>query len=175
MPMSAAGSEALNLCCASRQRGFTLIELMVVITLIAIATAGVSFAIRDSQSSLLDREADRLSTLLETARVQSRSSGVAIAWLAVPEGFVLMPAQSIQRGGALQINASMLSPWLAPDMNAQILDAASRSPLPMLVLGAEPMITPATVVLSLGQRSLRVSTDGLRPFTVSSVDEAAKP
>src|SRR4051812_46294434 len=60
--------------------GFTLIELLVVVAIIAIATAGVSFAIRDSASTLLERDAQRLASLLESARAQSRSTGVAVLW-----------------------------------------------------------------------------------------------
>ncbi len=172
-------------------RGFTLIELMVVIAMIAIATAGVTFAFRDNESSLLDREADRISVILETVRVQSRSSGVAMAWLPLPEGFVVLPARALV-GGQIQINTSNLNPWLAPGITAQILGkaatAASTSsasanvvfgtPQHSLLLGAEPMIAPVAVMLSLGERRLQVATDGLRPFAVQSangVGEESRP
>ncbi len=157
-----------------RSRGFTLIELMVVITLIAIATAGVSFAIRDNASTLLDREADRLSVILETARVQSRSSGVALAWLPLAQGFVVLPADQLV-GKPLEISAGSINAWLAPGLNAQIVSATTNSPQQGLLLGAEPMIAPASVLLILGTRRLRVGTDGLRPFAVQSVDELGKP
>jgi general secretion pathway protein H len=166
--MSAVGNKLHKL----NERGFTLIELMVVITLIAIATAGVTFAFRDNQSTLLDREADRLSTILETVRVQSRSSGVAMAWLALPEGFVVLPASSLV-GKQVQINTASISPWLAPGMNAQIVSQGVNAPVQSLLLGAEPMIAPASVVLRLGERRLRVATDGLRPFAVQVVDDVA--
>ena len=48
-----------------------------------LATSHVSFALRDSASTSLNREADRLSAVLEAARAQSRSSGVALAWVAL--------------------------------------------------------------------------------------------
>ena len=156
-------------------QGFTLIELMVVITLIAIATAGVSFAIRDNEATLLDREADRLSVILETARVQSRSSGVALAWLPLPQGFVVLPANEL---GArqIQINASNINTWLAPGIQAQIVSPAANSERALaqsLLLGAEPMIAPVAVVLSLKERRLSVATDGLRPFAVQSADQSS--
>lgn len=78
MPTSAAGSR--------RTGGFTLLELIVVIAIIAIATASVSFAMRDTNAARLDREADRLAALLESARAQSRASGVAVRWRIVEGG-----------------------------------------------------------------------------------------
>lgn len=173
MPMSAVGSDCSSAACVLRSRGFTLIELMVVITLIAIATAGVSFALRDNESTQLDREADRLSVVLETVRVQSRSSGVALAWLPLAQGFVVLPASELSDPKP-KINTAAINPWVAPGINAQI-ESKSNAQAQSLLLGAEPMLAPSGVLLSLGQRRLRVATDGLRPFTVQSADEAAKP
>ncbi len=153
--------------------GFTLLELLVVLTIIAIGTAGVTFAFRDSQSTLLEREAERISVILETARVQSRSSGVALAWLPLPQGFVILPAQALQLQTDISLDAASVSPWLAPGMTAQIVSANQQTPARSVLLGAEPMIAPAAVVLSLGERQLRIATDGLRPFSVQAQSSAA--
>jgi general secretion pathway protein H len=161
-------------------RGFTLLELLVVLTIIAIGSAGVTFAFRDSQATVLEREAERISVILETARVQSRSSGVALAWVPLPQGFVVLPASALATSRELQINASSVSPWLSNELRAQVLagggqDGAQRSATSLL-LGAEPMISPSAVILSLGERQLRIATDGLRPFAVQSLASvAAKP
>src|SRR6188474_644549 len=60
--------------------GFTLIELMVVVAMIAIATAVASLALRDPAASKLEHEATRLVSLLESARAEARASGVAARW-----------------------------------------------------------------------------------------------
>src|SRR5437868_10512301 len=75
---SAPGSDA------GRAGGFTLIELLVVVALIAIASATVSLALRDPAELQLQREAQRLAALLETARAESRASGLAVRW--IPKG-----------------------------------------------------------------------------------------
>ena len=72
MRTSAAGNKPASLHSA---QGFTLLELLVVVALIAIATAGVSLSLRDSADSALERDATRLAALLETARAQARASG----------------------------------------------------------------------------------------------------
>ena len=150
MPTSAHGS---NLSPASGRlsRGFTLIELLVVVAIIAFATAGVTFALRDTSDTQLEREALRLSALLETARVQSRTTGLAVRWHAVPGGF---------RFEGLPPDA-LPTTWLGATTNVQ--GTAT------LVLGPEPIIGPQSVVLSSlddPRRSLRIATDGLRPFAI---------
>ena len=60
--------------------GFTLIELLVVIALIAIGTAAVSFSLRDSAQTVLERDAERLANLFESARARSRASGMPVKW-----------------------------------------------------------------------------------------------
>jgi general secretion pathway protein H len=133
-------------------RGFTLLELLVVVAIIAIATAGVSFALRDSEATQLEREAQRLAALLESARAQSRSSGVPVRWYATPGGFQFegVPPDTLP------------SRWLAE--STQVLGAAA------LQLGPEPIIGPQQVVLQSAtrpERTLRIATDGLRPFAVT--------
>jgi len=64
-------------------RGFTLIELLVVIAIVALASAAVTLAVRDPQATQLEREAARLSALLESARAEARASGLAVFWVPV--------------------------------------------------------------------------------------------
>jgi general secretion pathway protein H len=131
--------------------GFTLIELLVVIAIIAMASAGVSLALRDSADTQLERDGQRLAALLESARAQSRTSGRAVHWQPVAGGFHFegLPADTLPEK------------WLDPA--TQVIGGTA------LQLGPEPIIGPQEVVLgstALPGRSLRIATDGLRPFTV---------
>ncbi|WP_119964401.1 prepilin-type N-terminal cleavage/methylation domain-containing protein [Simplicispira lacusdiani] len=134
-------------------RGFTLLELLVVVAIMALATAGVGLALRDGGQAQLEREAERLAALLEAGRAQSRASGTPVRWRAVPGGFRFdgLPATALP------------TQWLVPE--TQVLGPAA------LVLGPEPLIASQQVLLShpsLPGRMLRVSTDGLRPFAVEA-------
>ena len=136
-----------------RVRGFTLLELLVVVAIIAIASAGVSFALRDASATQLDREGQRLAALLESARAQSRSSGVPVRWSVVPGGFHFdgLPQDALPER------------WLSD--TTQVLGN------PTLQLGPDPIIPPQEVVIESAAhpgRSLRIATDGLRPFTVTT-------
>ncbi len=133
--------------------GFTLLELLVVIALVAVATAGVSLSLRDGTASALDQEAERLAALLESARAQSRTSGIPVRWQGSANGFTFDGLA----GAVLPEN------WLGADTVVQ--GTAS------LLLGPEPIIDPQAVVLrsaSHGGYSVRVATDGLRPFTTQA-------
>lgn len=152
MRTSARGSEVAPTLAA---RGFTLLELLVVVAIIAIASAGVSFALRDSQATQLEREAQRLAALLESARAQSRSSGVPVRWYATAGGFKFdgVPPDALPQQ------------WLSD--TTQVVGTAT------LQLGPEPIIGRQAVVLAssdVPERTLRIATDGLRPFAVTAAD-----
>ena len=135
---------------AQSASGFTLIELLVVLAIVAIASAGVVLTLRDSTATDLERDAQRLSAVLASARAQSRMQGTPVWWRPSPNGFLidgLQPPQAAQT-------------WLSPD---------TKSSSPAVVLGPEPVIDAQTIVLeSRRQAATRVqlSTDGLRPFAV---------
>ena len=139
-----------------RARGFTLLELLVVISIMALATAGVGLAMRDSGSTLLEREAARLSALLESARAQSRGAGVPVRWRATPQGFRF---EGLPPSG----QAALPTRWL--DAGTVVRGQ------PVLMLGPEPLIGPQQVFITHQQypdRVLRVATDGVRPFFVET-------
>ena len=127
-PGRARLAPALNFRAA---RGFTLLELLVVVAVIAIATASVAFALRDSAATVLEREAQRLSALFESARAQSRSSGAPVLWVPVEGGFRFEGLKP----GALP-DRWLHAPWDAP---AAILAKAGIRlgrdyPLPIVAL-----------------------------------------
>ena len=152
----AAGNKRL----IAPSRGFTLMELLVVVALIAVATAGVSLSLRDSTESALERDAERLAALLETGRAQSRAHGVAVVWQTQANGthfeFAGLPPPGLPRA------------WL---------DSQTRAaPGTHLVLGPEPLIGPQAVAVSSaasGSKTLWVVTDGLRPFKVQRAPDGA--
>ena len=147
----------------ARVAGFTLIELMVVVLLIAIASAVTSLALRDPASTRLEHEGARLVALLESARTEARAAGLAASWEPRSgqegvEGF---------RFVGLPPSSELPTHWLTSGVSAEVPGARA------VQLGPEPLIGAQRIVLSLAAQTLTLSTDGLGPFVVNT--EAAAP
>jgi general secretion pathway protein H len=173
MRTSAAGSLKRRLvrrtARAGGQRGFTLIELMVVVLIVALASGMVVFSLRDTQGIALEREGQRLAALLEYARAQSRLQGTPVRWRVTRNGFAL---EGLNKPVPEQ-------PWLSPD--TRVLDVLPRNPaidsasLAVLALGPEPVLAPQSVLLGSGQtpgNTVRVASDGVQPFAIVPADLA---
>lgn len=147
MRTSAAGSSP-----ARRPRGFTLLELMVVVTIVALASTGVMLALRSNPATGLEREATRLASLLDTARARSRLTGLPVHW--------------VPRAGGFEFAG--LAPGTLPD---HWLSAGTRATDPDPVyLGPEPIIGAHSIRLVNDEAdvSVTLATDGLRPFIVQA-------
>lgn len=150
------------------QQGFTLLELMVVVAIIALATATVSLALPDSNRDRLETEALRLSALLESARAQSRTSGVPVYWRSTASGFEFLGLSSHKDAPNPLAGART---WLQADTRAQVVAPANTADL---VLGPEPLITAQRLQLQLGTQTLTLATDGLGPFAVAPGADATQ-
>jgi general secretion pathway protein H len=160
-----------------------LLELLVVLAIVAIASAGIGFAMRDGTRTQLEREALRLSALFESARARSQVSGVPVRWRITAQGFQFEGLPPSERS-----EDDLPQAWLDADTTASVDAAVMASPstgsgqatawqsmVPgqpdTLLLGPEPIIEPQGVTLqsrSQPAQRVRLATDGVRPFTVQA-------
>jgi type II secretion system protein H len=98
---------ALSARCA-RHRGFTLIEMLVVMAILAVLSLVLIGVTTPGEATLVDREGRRLAALLELGFAEARASGRSIAWSPETDGYAfwhktdegewaLFPASSIYR------------------------------------------------------------------------------
>lgn len=135
-------------------RGFTLMEIMVVTAIIAIATGLAVVGWSGGAQRRLDGEGERLAMLLEAARLHARASGQSVRWRATPEGFVF-------EGNIRHALDRLPTAWERE--GTLVLHGGD------LQLGPEPILPPQSV--TLGDRHnpdlrVTVATDGLAPFQV---------
>ncbi len=134
-----------------------MLELMLVLSIVGLATAAVSLAWRDPSAAEVAQEAQRLAALLETARAHSRASGLPVRWHATDSGFRFegLPGQELPQA------------WQHAGMAAQLQEGSA------LRLGPEPVLLPQAVwVFSRSAAGVRwrVATDGVQPFEVQAGD-----
>jgi general secretion pathway protein H len=104
-----------------------------------------------------------------------------LVWLPSADGFrVLGEGQRVDTSRDANAAAGGLTPWLAAGTTAANEDEgnnalANSQRQSSLVLGPEPIIPAQSITLRLGERSITLATDGLRPFAVAALpNEAAK-
>jgi general secretion pathway protein H len=175
MPTSGLGSEVKRRGALRPGRatgGFTMVELLIVMAVIAVGIGLVALALPDGEASRLDEEGERLVMLLETARAESRVSGAPVWWVPRPEG----EGSAGERGEpvnfrfvGLPSSLKLPSRWLDERVSAQVLGARQ------LVLGPSAILPPQRVVLSLGERRLELSSDGLGAFSTEGAASAPNP
>jgi general secretion pathway protein H len=149
----------------SRVRGFTLIELMIVVVLIAVASSVASLALRDPAATTLEREGARLAALLESGRAEARASALAAYWEPQPQAAGAPDFRFV----GLPPSYELPTRWLESGVSAEVVGARA------VLLGPEPLIGAQRIVLRLRDQRLTLATDGLGPFVVAPETRTVAP
>ncbi len=185
MPTSVPGSSGTGLT-LQRSRpaggGFSLIELLIVIAIVAVGAALLTWALPDSEAARLEEEGARLSALLEMARAEARVSGTTVLW--VPRGAaeaaeMVSTAAGPDTGADMAdfrfvgLPAAMALPrrWLDARVSAEVIGRST------VLLGPEAILPAQRVRLRLADRQLELASDGLGGFepVLPPADGAATP
>ena len=175
MPTSGPGSKQRWAGAVCARRGFTLLELLVVLAIVAVSAGLATLALRDGSATRLEREAVRLAALLEMARAESRVSGTAVRWVpgGAPDGDARSPTDSSRPIGFrfLGLTGRTQLPWHWQEERV----TASVPPPGFLVLGPDAILPAQRVVLRLDDQQIDIRSDGLGPFAVGAQPPAAAP
>lgn len=137
--------------------GFTLIEVMVVVVIIAVLSAMLVIVAMPGDGDLAEKEARRLAALLELASAETRAGGESMAWSPEGDGYsfwqrsndgewIRFPDTSIYRqrsfGGRAELRAVFVDARLLPQGDRITLSPyGTRGLIEATIVGGNAQIT----------------------------------
>ena len=159
----------------SARRGFTLVELLVVLVILAISIGLVTVNLSRDQGTKLEEDARRLALLLQFARDQAIAGGQSLAWAARDGGYLFMRRDG-SRGWIAARDGEALTPreWPANVALSRLRVAGTSVPVTEpLVFSASGMNLPYEMELASGTWRVAISGGAAGKVSVARASEAA--
>jgi general secretion pathway protein H len=151
----------------ARQRGFTLLEMLVVIVIAGITLGVVSFNAMPSEHQVLQNDAQRIALLLQLARDEAIVRNRPIAFEADAERYRFLIQdnnkwQAITRDDMLREREFKRAP-VAFSIDPPLME--QTNPL-RIIFGREPVDKPFVLTLSAGDANVAIRADGIGHYVV---------
>ena len=148
-------------------RGFTLVELMVVLAIIGISLGLVSFNAMPSPGQNLQGEARRIALLLQLARDEAIVRNRLVAFEADGDNYRFLIRNETRWD--LVVNDDMLRerPFKGGPVRLSIEPPGVGSGNPMrITFGREPVDKPFVLTMAIGEQHVAIRADGIGHFVV---------
>ena len=154
-------------------RGFTLIEILVVLVIVGVMLALVSLNLAPDDGRILQTEGQRLALLLEQARDEAISSGQEIAWSSEKESYRFWRKDKKDEWVASSEDELFRERNWPPGV--QLLEVRiNRNPAPSnqrLVFSPAGLNAPFQLALGLGEQRIWVNGGGMGGMTIEKRQE----
>jgi general secretion pathway protein H len=149
----------------ARGRGFTLLELLVVLVIAGVTLGLVSFNAMPSAHQELQNEAQRIALLLQLARDEAIVRNRLIAFEVEPERYRFLVReertwQIITQDDLLRERSFKRTP-----ISFTLTPAAESTPM-RIIFGREPVDKPFVLTFSSGDAQVAIRADGIGHFAV---------
>ena len=148
-------------------RGFTLLELLVVLVIVGITLGAVTFNAMQSGQQMLQNDAQRIALLLQLARDEAivRNHPIAFEAEADRYRFLLFEEnkwQALKQDDMLREREFKRSP-----VSFSVSPPSSEPASPLrIIFGREPVGIPFALALSTGDAQVAIRADGVGHFVV---------
>jgi general secretion pathway protein H len=153
--------------CLPLSRGFTLLELLVVMVIVGITLGAVTFNAMPSERQVLQNDAQRVALLLQLARDEAIMRNRPIAFEADADSYRFLLReenswQPLNHDDLLREREFKRTPVI---FSISPPTAEQSTPL-RIVFGREPVSIPFALTLATGKAQATIRADGIGHFTV---------
>ncbi|MDX1668166.1 MAG: prepilin-type N-terminal cleavage/methylation domain-containing protein [Limnobacter sp.] len=138
------------------QAGFTLLELLVVLVVISIATGLIVVRGTPGDSRYLENEAEKLNQILRIANQHALLKSIELRFSTGPKGYVF---EQLENGRWIPVQKEPLlreRQWEAEAVSARLIDDGRE--VPFFLLSPTPGINKRQIVMQLNRTALVISS-----------------
>ena len=152
---------------SSLARGFTLLELLVVLVIAGMLMGVVAFNAMPGERQALQNDAQRVALLLQLARDEAIVRNRPIAFEADPERYRFLIREGNEWQPLTQEDLLREREFKRSPLALSITPASPAQSAPLrIVFGREPVDKPFVLTLSHGGASAAIRADGIGNFSV---------
>ncbi len=146
----------------SARGGFTLVEVLVVVVIIAVLVSLVAVKLTPDARQSLREEALRLAALLAHARDEAIVTGAPLAWQHTGHGYRFLQRAADRSWAAVDRDPSLRARELPAGVDFAAIETSAppTGARALIVLAPTGLSEPFRITLALGEHRVRVSSDG---------------